>query len=400
MRPTPPPPRSARRPLLVLPLLIAATALALWLAFAAQLVFAMSVPWGRALTVSFAHWQVPFGVMLAGAGLTWAAPMHGRRWLWAAPVHVVACALLLALAGQIEDERIVSARPAGAMRGPPRADDEMRPPPGPPYAGQRPRGPGVGPPRHFFAMLASSRWQLHLAVYWVSVSLASAWRLRQQATERERRALELSASLSQAKLEALRLQLQPHFLFNTLNAIATLVHRDAGAADEMLTNLGELLRLSLDASETEVPLRRELDLVDRYLAIEHARLGDRLRVNRSVASDVLDAAVPPLMLQTMVENAVRHGIEPRRAPGTVTISASRRGALLQLSVADDGIGLPPADERSERRGIGLANTEARLRELHGDAARVILRAPPEGGTRVEIELPWRPLAPATNAAPA
>lgn len=381
--------------------LLAGVALALWLAFAAQLVFAVSVPWNDALAISFQHWQVPFGVMVVGAALTAVAPLDGRHWLWATPVHLLACAVVLGVAGQVEDQHVLPARPPGLAREAPpglrpvRPGDELRPAE-PPPAGRRPRGPG-GPQRHFLAMLVSSRWQLHLAVYWVSVSLASAWRLRQQAAERERRSLELSASLSQAKLEALRLQLQPHFLFNTLNTIATLVHKDPAAADEMITNLSELLRLALDASESEVSLRRELNLVDRYLAIEHGRLGERLRVDRSVAADALDAAVPPLMLQTLVENAVRHGIEPRRAPGTVTISAARSGGQLQLSVADDGIGLPPADERSERRGVGLANTEARLRELHGDAARVIFRAPPEGGTRVEITMPWKQISPPTAA---
>jgi LytS/YehU family sensor histidine kinase len=246
-------------------------------------------------------------------------------------------------------------------------------------------------------VFASSRWQLNLAVYWVSVSLASAWRLRRRAAERERKALELTASLSQAKLEALRLQLQPHFLFNTLNAIATLVHKDANAADEMITNLADLLRLVLAASQAEVPLRSELELVDRYLAIEHVRLGERLRVERAIAPEALEAAVPPLMLQTLVENAVRHGIEPRRAPGTIAIRAERIGDRLRLIVGDDGVGLPAADARTERRGVGLANTGARLRELYGDVGRLALLAPPEGGARVEIELPWRVLGPATSS---
>jgi sensor histidine kinase YesM len=242
---------------------------------------------------------------------------------------------------------------------------------------------------HFFAIVVSSRWQLHLAVLAVSMSLTHAWRLYQRVQERDRRTLELTASLSQAKLEALRLQLHPHFLFNTLNTISSLVHRDVDAADEMITNLSELLRLSLDVGEQEVPLRRELEILDCYLAIEQVRLGRRLRVERQIDEAALDGLVPSLVLQPVVENAVRHGLEPRAAPGTITIRAERVAGILRLAVTDDGPGLKPADARTERRGIGLANTEARLRELHGPAARLVLREPAGGGVSVEIELPFR-----------
>jgi len=207
--------------------------------------------------------------------------------------------------------------------------------------------------------------------------------------QRDRRALELTASLSRAKLDALRLQLQPHFLFNTLNTISNLVRRDPDAADEMLTNLGELLRLSLEVSEQEVTLRRELEILDCYLAIEQARLGRRLRFERRVDEAALDGMVPALLLQPIVENAVRHGLEPRGAGGTISLRAERVADRLSLVVADDGCGLRPADERTDRRGIGLANTEERLRELHGPAAQLVLREPATGGVSVEIELPFR-----------
>ncbi len=389
----------------MLPLLLVGVAALLIVGFAAQLAITLELPWDRAFSISFERWLVPFGVLLVGAGLTYVAPLDHGRWWWAIPVHLVACAILITAAGSIEDARARSFSPGGMHRSARELPDDLRPPPDAPPPPRRAHGAPGGPPHRFLAVLASSRWQLNLAVYWVSVSIASAWRLRQQAAERDRRALELTASLSQAKLEALRLQLQPHFLFNTLNAMATLVHRDPAAADEMITNLGDLLRLVLEATQTEVPLRRELELVDRYLAIERVRLGERLRVERVIAPGVLDAAVPPLMLQTLVENAVRHGIEPRRASGTVAVRAERVGDRLRLSVADDGVGLPAADTRSERRGVGLANTEARLHELHGAAARLVLLAPPEGGTRVEIELPWRVItnpvpAASTSAAPA
>jgi signal transduction histidine kinase len=388
-----------RRDRLVLIGLLLGVAVALIVAFAAQLVFTVSVPWSDALGISFAHWLVPFGVLAVGAAFTCVAPLERRRLAWTVPLHVVACAVAITLAGQIEEnefsrrraQRLSATRESARATPPPPVPGEPAPPP-PVGRGFR---PGGGPPsRRFFGMFASSRWQLHVVAYWVSVSLASAWRMRRRAEERERKALELAAGLSQAKLDALRLQLQPHFLFNTLNAIATLVHRDADAADEMITSLSELLRLSLETTAAEVPLRRELELLDRYLAIERVRLGDRLRVEQTIATGVLDAAVPPLMLQTLVENSIRHGLEPRRAPGTVRIQAEREHDRLRLTIADDGLGLPAADARTERRGIGLANTEARLRELYGAAGRVTLHAPEAGGVRVEVELPWRVLAPA------
>jgi signal transduction histidine kinase len=388
---------------LILAGLLVAVAAALIVAVAAQLVFTIELTWNHALLISFAHWIVPFGVLVVGAALTYAAPLERRRLAWTVPLHLIVCAIAITAAGQIEDNRLTSAREhrPRALReslppgGPPTATGEIPPPPPPGVRGPR---SGGGPPRRFFAMLASSRWQLHLSVYWVSVSLASAWRLRRRAEERERKTLELTVGLSQAKLDALRLQLQPHFLFNTLNAIATLVHRDANAADEMITNLSDLLRLSLETTTAEVPLRRELELVDRYLAIERVRLGERLRVEQTIASDALDAAVPPLMMQTLVENAIRHGIEPRRAPGVVTIRAVRDRDTLRLTIADDGPGLPAADAGTERRGLGLANTEARLRELYGVAGRVTLLAPEAGGVRVELELPWRVVPPSAPTA--
>jgi signal transduction histidine kinase len=407
MQPTPAVPQRSppRGRLLGLAILLGA-AVVLIVAFAAQLVFAVDVPWEHALQISVLHWTVPFGVLVLGAVLTRLAPLERRRLAWTVPLHLVVCAIVVTAAGQIEDEHVRTLRRhrVREFRAGPPPGDQPPPPPGQPAPVPPPIGHGMhpgegGPPRRFFTMLATSRWQLHLAAYWVSVSLTSAWQQRRRAEERERKALELTAGLSQAKLDALRLQLQPHFLFNTLNAIATLVHRDPDAADEMITSLSDLLRLSLETTTAEVSLRRELELLERYLAIERVRLGDRLRVDQTIAPDTLDAAVPPLMLQTLVENAIRHGLEPRSAPGTVTIRAARDADKLRLTIADDGRGLPAADAQTERRGIGLANTEARLRELYGDDGRIRLLAPETGGVRVELELPWRAApAPQTGAA--
>lgn len=238
------------------------------------------------------------------------------------------------------------------------------------------------------------------AVYLVVAAAAHALAFYRRAQERERHAIKLAAGLNRAKLDALRLQLQPHFLFNTLNAIATLVHRDAQAADELINDLSELLRLSLQTGEHEVPLSRELELLGCYTAIEQARLGDRLRVVRDIDPAAEAAFVPTFVLQPVVENAIRHGIEPRVAPGTVTIRARRVGEMLHLTVADDGVGLSNDDKKAARQGIGIANTEARLRALHGNAATLQLIAPSNGGVEVQLTLPFATQPRSESAAPA
>lgn len=235
---------------------------------------------------------------------------------------------------------------------------------------------------------AIMRINFSAAVYVIIACVAHAAASSRRAKERETQALALAAGLTRAKLDALRLQLQPHFLFNTLNAISALVHRDPRAADELIADLSELLRLSLESTANEVPLRRELEILDRYLAIEQTRLGDRLRVAREIDPSVLEVMVPTFILQPLAENAVRHGIEPRCEPGLVTVKARADGDVLELVVADDGVGLRPAAAGS-RRGIGLTNAEERLRTLHGERARLELRSPESGGVVVVLTLPLR-----------
>jgi LytS/YehU family sensor histidine kinase len=208
--------------------------------------------------------------------------------------------------------------------------------------------------------------------------------------ERERRAAELEARLTSAKLQALRMQINPHFLFNTLNSIATLVYVNPRAADEMLGDLSELLRRSLDSmEEQEIPLAQELEFIGAYLSIEQKRFGDRLRLEQSVPDELIKALVPALILQPLVENAIRHGIEPRRGPGIISIEAKQEDKHLHLIVRDDGRGLPDAgSDSSGRRGIGLANIQARLEGLYGqDQGFSFGRAEPQG-CRVEIRLPF------------
>ncbi len=206
-------------------------------------------------------------------------------------------------------------------------------------------------------------------------------------TERER-ALAAESEAHRARLQALRYQLNPHFLFNTLNAVSTLiVERENRDAERMVARLSDFLRLTLECnSDVEVPLADELDFARRYLDIEQIRFGDRLVVHEDVDPETLSAQVPPLLLQPLVENAVRHGIMPREEGGTLHIEARRVGTQLLLRVVDDGPG--PARSADTAGGVGLANTKARLDSLYGDQHRFALRRADGGGCIVRIELPF------------
>jgi two-component system LytT family sensor kinase len=209
-------------------------------------------------------------------------------------------------------------------------------------------------------------------------------------TERER-ALESEALARQARLQALRYQLNPHFLFNTLNAISTLIlEGDSNGANGILTQLARLLRSTLDENMSlEIPLQREIAMTQEYIAIEKARLGERLNFILSISPETLDVLVPALLLQPLVENAIRHGIGRRAEGGTLRIEASRIGEQLNINVSDDGMGTqsPQSEEERERGGIGLANTIERLRVLYGADHRLVVKWPAEGGCSIEVQFP-------------
>ncbi len=207
--------------------------------------------------------------------------------------------------------------------------------------------------------------------------------------ERETQALQLEARLNDAQLRALRAQLNPHFLFNTLNAATALVHRDPDAADAMLTRLGELLRLTLRADpEHETTLQDELTLLERYLAIMRIRFADRVTIASDVDAAVTDAMVPSFILQPLVENAFEHGVARVQRPASIEISARASDDTLVLSVRDDGPG-PGPQRHAEGVGVGLANTRHRLTELYGELGSLTLRAAQGGGTLVEVRVPLR-----------
>jgi signal transduction histidine kinase len=259
--------------------------------------------------------------------------------------------------------------------------------------------PGAAPERTFADALAIVLiFGSHTSVisYWVIIGLQSGagyYRKyqegRQQALQLEVRASLLQAQLAQAQLSALKAQLQPHFLFNTLNAIMALVRQHKGReAEDALGRFSDLLRAVLaDMSQQEVPLSRELEYLQLYLSIEQMRFSDRLRVQISADPETLDAAVPHMGLQPIVENAVRHGIGRRAGAGTITIRATLLNGALQIVIEDDGPGFPAGDWRGS--GIGLSNTAARLKQLYGEAAELRCESRPGGGAIVTMRLGYR-----------
>jgi two-component system, LytTR family, sensor kinase len=225
---------------------------------------------------------------------------------------------------------------------------------------------------------------VYLAVFGAGV--ARDYFLRYRARQEETAVLH--AQLTQARLDALRSQLNPHFLFNTLNAISALVERDPRGTRRMIARLSDLLRHTLeDTGESEVSLRRELDLLEEYVELMQIRFQGKLTVNIRVAGDAGDALVPNLVLQPLVENAIKHGVA-RSGGGVITIAAQRRDGMLEIIVSDSGPGPAGGPE-----GVGLRNTDARLAALYGPAHRVMLRAAPGGGTDAMLAIPFhtRPL---------
>jgi two-component system LytT family sensor kinase len=208
----------------------------------------------------------------------------------------------------------------------------------------------------------------------------------QRFKERERFALQLQARLSDAQLRALRAQLNPHFLFNTLNAVAALLHKDADRADAMLTRLGELLRLTLRADPAhEVPLHQEMETLERYLGIMRMRFSDRVTIRSEVDPAATEGLVPSFILQPIVENAFEHGMAPIKRPGEIVIGAARSNDALVLSVRDNGEGVAPGTSD----GVGLGNTRQRLSELYGEKGSLDVKPREGGGTLVELRIPFR-----------
>ena len=227
-----------------------------------------------------------------------------------------------------------------------------------------------------------------MLVYWATVGLVHAERSSREAAEREQAAARLEASLSEARLSALRDQIDPHFLFNTLNSVSVLALRgDPEGVTRVVAALGNLLRRSLDGGRAqEVPLADELAMLEHYLEIQAIRFGDRLTIEREIEPAAREVLVPSMLTQPLVENAVHHAVAPTPGPARIAIHARRDGDSLLLEVADSGPGFAGA---APAEGIGLGNTRARLAQLYGTRHALEFGPAPEGGARVMVRLPWR-----------
>ncbi len=235
-------------------------------------------------------------------------------------------------------------------------------------------------------------WQLwSWLIYWVIVGGLLAYRYYERYVSSELRLERLEHSYSEARLNALRMQLDPHFLFNALNTISSHVERDPKLTRRMIEHLGDLLRMSLESKDRqEVPLIEEIAFLEHYLEIQKIRFGDQLRVVMDVGPDVRYAAVPAMVIQPLVENAIRHGISRRASGGTVTVRAVADGERLEIRVTDDGVGLPLGWTLEGSEGLGLSITRQRIAGIHPNgASRFAVRNRAESGTEVEISLPLR-----------
>jgi len=223
-------------------------------------------------------------------------------------------------------------------------------------------------------------------VYFVILLGSAAMKQAQARQDEEIQAGRLAHQLSDARLALLQRQLHPHFLFNALQAISTLLHRDPKTADRLLVRLSSLLRAMLDeASSQTLSLRTELELTRKYVDIEQVRFGDRLRVEWSVDDALLDVQVPSLIVLPLVDNAIRHGLSAKIGPGRLTIGAASDGSSLLLTVEDDGLGATVP----LRRGLGIDNTRERLTAIYGEDAALVVETSPQGGFRATIRIPLR-----------
>ena len=260
-----------------------------------------------------------------------------------------------------------------------------------------------GPPQEFNGWVAFSLlqyltqldWLLMTYLFLIGVGYALAYRRESEA--RAVNSAQLETRLVEAQLQSLQRQLHPHFLFNTLNTISGLIRTDPNGADKMIDSLGDLLRMTLHKSGIqEVPLKEELEVLEKYVEIEQTRFGNRLNIEMHIEPDTLDALVPSLLLQPLVENAIRHGIAPNARPGWIAVHATRHDDALLLQIRDSGDGLPPDRLMALNRGVGLDNTRARLEHLYRDRYAftfsnlergfcVTIRIPFQADTRQDIE---------------
>jgi two-component system, LytTR family, sensor kinase len=335
--------------------------------FSIQAVVVFSTSWTSVFSQVYSYWLVWVLFLPLIVWLSLRYPLQRSKMLPQLGIHIVACTLILVL-NQIACRTFLPLVP-------------------PAMGHETPQRAGTNP-------LSAVRVVPDIIVYLVTMGTCVVFRSFRDSRERERHAMELEARLAQAKLQALRMQVNPHFLFNTLNAISTLIHTNPQIADDMVADLSELFRISLESSDDqEIPLSQELGLLERYLAIEQRRFGERLQVQQSITPELLNAAVPTLILQPIVENAIRHGIAPYKNVGKIAILGRQIGNQMILSVSDNGkmpVDYPSEEAKSSRHGIGLSNTQARLQQLYGEERLLTVHQGELGGWKVEMRIPIRP----------
>ena len=240
--------------------------------------------------------------------------------------------------------------------------------------------------RHYF----TRHTQVSLLTYWMLVGAVQLYRMHNEARNRELQSSKLEAKLAATHLEMLRAQIHPHFLFNTLQAATMLIHEDPDGAEDILLRLSELLRVAVDKAHIqEISLDRELEVLDLYIGIQARRFGDRLRFEIAIDQDLRDCIVPALILQPLVENAIRHGIGMHKGRDTVSIRAFQEGESLHLEVRNLSSTLEDKPAQLSERGIGLANTRARLEQLYGNRQQFVLRNLEPTGVCAELSVPLR-----------
>lgn len=326
----------------------------------------LNLPIGRVIAASLVGWWPWIPGTAVVLALARKFPVERGTWWRTAPIHFVAATTITFIHFAIFSYAMLMFSPFGS--------------------------PKV--PRPFLELLlgrALSQFHIELIIYAAILGLSYAVSYYFRFREGEFKAAQLETRLTQAQLQTLKMQLQPHFLFNTLNGIAGLVRDSRNkAAVDMLAGLSDLLRYTLEnAGKQEVPLKEELEFLELYLDIQQMRFSDRLRVDMHVTPETLDAMVPNLILQPLMENAIRHGISRRTAAGTVGVKAERDNGLLRLTIFDDGPGLTRDDGKSPVEGVGLSNTRARLAQLYGDRQKFSLTQRDGGGVEVSMVLPFR-----------
>lgn len=344
--------------------------LGLWLTFAVLgtwfnyyffLVRSRPISWAQAIRMNFVAYSI-WAFLLTPMVLFLCAklPLDRKRWPRLVPAHVLSIAVAVFIDVCIKTLLGGWAFPGAASH------------------------PFVGQFRKYFFSEVEADIQIYLLIAVIGYVVAYYSALREQ----ERHAAELETNLIRAELQVLKIQLQPHFLFNTLHSVAALVRKDPRAAEKMICSLGDLLRLTLVAEDTpKVSLMRELEFLEMYLEIQRVRFQDRLVVEMRVSDELLDAAVPYLLLQPLVENAIKFGVARRSGLSRIEICICREIDTLKVSVVNDNTSPNPVPE-CDRLGVGLENVRTRLRILYGSRSRLALEQFPDGRFQVEVQLPF------------